>query len=98
MTTTSTEQVFRFTIDGGATYEVTDWGTPVDHYAVPGVAVLVRGLRTRVTYASAHNDLRITGTLRRHTGLGQGRRGLLTIDTGEGVHTHPGVVVGPITR
>jgi hypothetical protein len=79
-----------FQIDDGAEYELT---VGVDPWFVP--CLVVTGMRTSVQYRSAANAVEVTGKVRYHGRLGDGRRSVLLLDTGEGVQRFPGVLIGP---
>jgi hypothetical protein len=83
-----------FKIDGGATYEILT--------AEDGAITLVSQRRraevwggiASAEYRGGQNAVVQTGRFRNQPkGTGWGARGRLTIDTGEGVETYPGVLV-----
>lgn len=94
---TEAPERYYFHADSGsaANYAVADYGRPVNLGGLTA-AVVITGLRTEVTYTSEANDLTITGKPRRQAGGRWGRRARLSIDTGEGVTTLAGVIVGPL--
>lgn len=74
-----------FAVDGGATYLLStdDEGR-----------LVARGRNTGTTYTSAATRLTVTGVVRSHPRVGTGARGVLTLDTGEGLSVLRGVALG----
>lgn len=74
-----------FFADGRAVYDITEWNGEV----------LATGRRTGTVYRSANTTVRVTGACRRQrTGQGwtvDGKRAILSLDTGEGMSEIPGV-------